>query len=467
MEESESRRGSAVAVLVLVVMALVSLQGLSALVSDTADDPEPPDPGAGVVSPGGDVTALPLPSPAPSPSPTPAPEDVDAAGTRFVRTVHSFPRRCLRAGPRPSPGHLAAFQGGRVSVSRPEGDAVTQIDAAPPIGWSPSGSFLATGGGELWRANGRRAGSFLPDDADLWMWSPVSDCALAVNARGRLLVVGPGLRRRTLFERGGVEDLAFSPDGRRLGFVLAEAEGRSARSIWIADLAGGPARRIERYTPRTPVVALLGWDARGRRLFYATSSGASLSADGIALRYHAARGGGCGRAGVTMLPLDAYLTRCGDRDLVVVGPGRETNLDKRLAYLTPTGPSFITPTDATVISPSCSPGGEFIAAVAARDGARLSARRLVVLRPDGSFERFLAPEGFGDAYPRWGPAGTGLSFIRQRPSGRIADVWFIREGAAARPTPLVVAVSGNVYGHFNWARVFDWSADPPALTPAF
>ena len=466
MEESESRRGSAVAVLILVVMGLVSLQGVSSLVSGTADDPEPPVAGGGAASVGANLTPLPLPSPAPSPSGTNAPDDVDVGGDRFMRTMRPFPRRCLRAVPRPSSGHLAAFQAGAVSVTTPEGDSVASIAAAPPIRWSPSGRFLATGGGELWRANGRSAGSFLPREADRWAWSPVADCALVVTARGSVSVAGPRLRRRVLFDAGGIEDLAFSADGRRLGFVVREKEGPSARSIWIADLAAGSARRIERYSARTPVVTLLGWDARGR-LLYGVSSGASLAADGIALRYHTARGGGRRRAGVTLLPVDENVTRCGERDLVVVGAGRETNLNKRLAYLTSGAPRFITPTDAVVVSPSCSPGGEFIAAVAARDGARTSARRLVVLRPDGSFERFLAPEGSGDEYPRWGPPGTGLSFIRMRSSGRLADVWFIREGQAARPTPLVVAVPGSVYGHFNWARVFDWSADPPAPTLAF
>ena len=140
--------------------------------------------------------------------------------------------------------------------------------------------------------------------------------------------------------------------------------------------------------------------------------------------------------------------------------GRATNANKRLAYLTSSGPSFITPTSAAVVSPSCSPDGGYIAAVASGDGEDISSRRLALLRSDGSFERFLAPEGSGDEYPLWGPRGTGLSFIRIRPSGRMADVWFIAEGASARPTPLAVAVPPEVHGSFDWAQVFTWSATP-------
>jgi len=461
MEESSPRRGTGAVVLVLVVMGLASLQGVSSLVSDNAntqrgEGQRGPEAAPQAPSPSPDDGPGLVPSPEPSGEP---PGTVDVAGLRFKRLVHPYPRGCLRVAPRPTLGKIAAFQGGSVSIVEPGSDRVVKIGARMPIAWSASGRYLATGRGDFYRPSGRGEGSVLNKGSRLWEWSPIADCAVAVDGSG-LWVDGPQLDPRRILDVAGVEQFSFSADGRRLGFVLRESEGRSARSIWIADLGRGSARRIHRYGAQTPVVRLLGWNAAGTRLFYGSAPGESVAADGVALRYTAARGPGRGRAGATLLPDAAYLTNCGRRDLVVAGAGRETNSNKRLAYLSPSGPTFITPTSAAVMAPSCSPDGGYIVAVASGDGADVSERRLALLRSDGSFERFLAPEGSGDEYPIWGPPGSGLAFVRMRPSGRMADVWFIPEGGSASPTPLVVAVPPEIYGHFDWSEVLTWSAAP-------
>jgi hypothetical protein len=466
MEEAGPRRGSAVVVLILVVMALISLQGLSSLVSDSAESEtgeaqgaepeEPEEPGALLPT----ISLMPSPEPEPSAEPEQEPEDeVDVASLRFKRFAHPYPKGCLRPVDRPEVGMLAAFQGGNVSIVAPGSRSVVRIPTKKPIAWSPSGKYLATGRGDLFRPSGRRAGSLLGGGASLWAWSTTTDCAIAVDRAG-LVVDGPDLDVRALLGLPGVEELSFSPDGRRLGFVLRESDGRSARSIWIADLERGSARRVERFSRRTPVVKLLGWNFASTHLYFGASVGESVSADGVVLRFVAARGGRQGRGGATLLAEDSFLTHCGGRDLVVAGAGRDTNLNKRLAYLTPSGPSYITPTSAAVLSPSCSHDGGYIAAIAAGEGDNISTRRLAVFRSDGVFERFLAPDGSGDEYPVWGPQGTGVAFIRMRPSRKLADVWFIAEGATARPTPLAVAVPPNDHGRYDWAEVFDWSAAP-------
>ena len=465
-EESSNRRGGGVIVLVLVLMALASLQGVSSLVSDNAGstggevstgEPE----GAGVaVEPSASVLDELLPSPEPSPSPEPEPDEgVDVAGLRFLRVTHPYPKVCLRPVSRPTVGKLAAYQGGMVSIVAPGSDSVVRISTRKPIAWSPSGAYLATWKGDLYRPSGKGVGSLLNKGSSLWAWSTVADCAVAMDGSG-LSVDGPNLDNRLLFELPGIEDLSFSPDGQSLAFVLRNSPRRSARSIWIADLAHGSARRVKSYTPRTPVVRVLGWTSDSKHLFYGIAAGESIAADGVPLRYAAARGSDDGRTGLTVLADDSFLTHCGESELVVAGGARETNTNKRLAFLTSSGPRFITPTSAAVVSPTCSPDGGYIAAVASGDGDDISARRLALLRADGSFERFLAPEGSGDEYPLWGPPGTGLSFIRIRPSGRMADVWFIAEGASARPTPLAVALPANDHGTYDWPSVFTWSATP-------
>ena len=462
MEESSPRRGTGAVILILVLMGLASLQGVSSLVSDNADPQRGEGRQAGPPAAPQDPSSSPddgsglVPSPEPSVEP---PDAVDVAGLRFRRLVHPYPRGCLRPAPRPTLGKIAAFQGGSVSIVEPGSDRVVRINTRKPLAWSASGRYLATGRGDFYRPSGRGEGSVLNKGSRLWEWSPVADCAVAVDGSG-LWVDGPQLDPRRIFDVAGVEQLSFSLDGRRLGFVVRESEAGSTRSIWIADLGSGSARRIERYGARTPVVRLLGWNVGGTRLFFGSAPGESVAADGVALRYSAARGPRRGQAGATLLPEDAYLSHCGGRDLVVAGGGRETNSNKRLAYLSPSGPTFITPTSAAVMSPSCSPDGGYIAVAASGDGADITERRLALLRSDGSFERFLAPAGSGDEYPIWGPRGSGLAFVRMRPSGRMADVWFIPEGGSASPTPLVIAVPPETYGHFDWAEALDWSAAP-------
>ena len=461
MEEAGPRRGSAVVVLILVAMALVSLQGVSSLVSDSADR----DPGEaqgrepeGSEDPQGPGALLPTASIAPSPSaegPTEPDDGVDVASLRFTRFLHAYPRRCLSSVERPPVGRFAAFQGGVVSMVAPGSRSVVRVDATKPVAWSPSGRYLATGRGDLYRPTGRGAGSLLDNRSSLWEWSTISDCAIGVHRLG-LSVDSPAFDARVLLEMSGVEQMTFSPDGRRLGFVLAATDGRGpALSLWIADLEREVARRL---TKPAHAIHLLGWNVSGTQLLYGAAARESVAADGVRLRST-----GSGRrsgAGVRVLAHDGSLVHCGTRDLVVAGAGRESNLNKRLAYMTSTGPSYITPTSAAVTSPSCSSDGGFIAVVALSEGANLSTRRLAVLRSDGSFERFLAPDGSGDEYPVWGPPGTGLAFIRMRPSRKLADVWFIAEGASARPTPLAVAVPPSDHGHHDWAEVFDWSAAP-------
>ena len=102
------------------------------------------------------------------------------------------------------------------------------------------------------------------------------------------------------------------------------------------------------------------------------AAGESVGADGVPLRFVAARGSEDGRTGVDVWPTTRSSRIAAIASWSSRAAGRATNANKRLAYLTSSGPSFITPTSAAVVSPSCSPDGGYIAAVASGDGEDIS-----------------------------------------------------------------------------------------------
>ena len=174
-------------------------------------------------------------------------------------------RRFVSGRFQPNLGKLAAFQGGRCrSLLRARSPSFGS-STRKPIAWSPSGAYLATGRGDLYRPSGKGAGALLNKGSSLWAWSTIADCAVAMDGSG-LSVDGPNLDDRLLFELPGIEDISFSPDGQRLAFVVRESE--VAPRHLDRRPARGSARRVKTYPQRTPVVRVLGWSSDSAHLFY-------------------------------------------------------------------------------------------------------------------------------------------------------------------------------------------------------
>jgi hypothetical protein len=104
---------------------------------------------------------------------------------------------------------------------------------------------------------------------------------------------------------------------------------------------------------------------------------------------------------------------------------------------------------------SCSPSGTFVV------GQR--GQRVYLARADGSGRTPLASGRYLEAFPEWGPAGTGVLFVRKPLEGRTGAVWFVPEGGSARPTPFVLDGEPFGYQTYPWFGIVDWSVSPPVV----
>ena len=104
---------------------------------------------------------------------------------------------------------------------------------------------------------------------------------------------------------------------------------------------------------------------------------------------------------------------------------------------------------------SCSPSGAFVV------GER--GQRVFLAGVDGSQRTPLAGGRYLEAFPEWGPAGTGVLFLRKPVDGRTGAVWFVPEGGSARPTPFVIEGEGFGYPTFPWVGIVDWNVSPPVV----
>jgi hypothetical protein len=104
---------------------------------------------------------------------------------------------------------------------------------------------------------------------------------------------------------------------------------------------------------------------------------------------------------------------------------------------------------------SCSPSGAFVA------GER--GQRVYLARADGSDRTRLATGRYLEAFPEWGPAGTGVLFVRKPADGRKGAVWFVPEGGSARSTPFVLDGEPFGYETFPWFGIVDWNVSPPVV----
>jgi hypothetical protein len=97
-------------------------------------------------------------------------------------------------------------------VSTPD-SVVATFAGKGPIGWSPSGRYLALEDGSVWDSKSERK-TLAVGGARKWTWSPRADCLLGMTAQGTLVVAIPGKPQKVLAD--GISSFTFAEGGRFL-----------------------------------------------------------------------------------------------------------------------------------------------------------------------------------------------------------------------------------------------------------
>lgn len=373
------------------------------------------------------------PSPRRSPEEGPAPEEARRTqtghepaelpeGFRTQTLFTAYPKRCLRARP-PASDVIAVERGGSVAAGGLEGiiqefpaRALTGVGIDGRIAWSNErGIAIGTVSADrVWPLTYAR---------DL-VWSPIAPCALVPAKGGSTLLVLPS---REPLVRADVRSVAFSPDGRKVALVLKEER---ATSVWVASLSGDRMREVMRVSPDVRV-ELRGWSPTARTVYYDDPSG-GLSFVTTSDPPQSGR--------VSSEPIE-QLEYCGDR-LLGIRAGAVVEISTR-------GPHELTAGEDRYRYLSCSPNGDFIAAIGRRG--------LVLLDPAGGLLRELTQDsGYTDVFVDWGEGGAGVIFGRVRSDPVAAEIWHLAEGGSARATGIT---------YRGGPGAVDWAASPPTGLP--
>lgn len=282
--------------------------------------------------------------------------------------------------------------------------------------WSPDGQRMATlNGRTLWLADGdgsrqRRIGPGRYTGA----WSP--DGTLFAFSLGRLYVVnrdGSALRKLPIEVptcprcRSSEDEPAWSPDGRSIAFVHAEAEEGSwgVSSIWVADVDGQNLRRLSasfeatspRWSPDGSRIAYLLYDDFGDAsyLHVVKADGSGDRRYGPAFGFSWAPRGGLLAYDSARSPQRVYLVRPDRRSIVEVRgavshswapDGRRIAFQRRGSIHVADASGRRQRRIALGIRPSWSPDGRLIAYAGAKCGPR---QGIHLVNPAGNLHKRL------------------------------------------------------------------------------
>jgi len=367
--------------------------------------------------------------------------------------------------------------------------------AQPPVRWSADGLFLAYGAGSVVSAGGGAAsrplgglaagwGSGSPG----WVWSPTGHRLAGVTPGGGVVLGGPNaVMERLLADSWGATSIAWSPNGRTLAVsrsLYLKAPAPYHQEIWLLDLRSGTKTLL--FHLAKPDVAppwLSGFSPDGRWVlaWEDSQNSASLAADGVPLIAVPLTSGKPVAIGKGTLIYGDFVSWCSDGQLAYVlnNGGRQVTLGDRINFAGPP-PTWPTGTpadpspkaDLSFVSPACSPPDLAMVAAAVgpltQDGPFGHEHRSIwLLSYTGGNWHSLEPpppKGSSDELPLWSSDGHWIAFIRTTPdaAGGVGRLYLLDLGARFDGTARLVGpianvgVTGNYYGHYNWAAQIAW-----------
>lgn len=381
--------------------------------------------------------------------------------TKVQGLVGEYPSACIEPAPEPRESLVAYVHEKGIGVTEVPGKTRVVIDDSVPFKWSPTGTYLATGSGTVYDANGDEVDQMFDDGEEhAWGWSPIADCAIVADADGALQVFVPGEKTQPLIDNR-TNGFTFSPGGGTLAYLVPKGD---TIELWIASLGKQDADRIAKLDAADGDVVLAGWtpDA-GHVLFW---QGEGITDPGTKLK--AAAKGEVTELETVLAHRD-LLDACGKKVVAVVGKGaRDESNTKQIVYLAPQEePQTVTPTDTYDISPRCSPEGEEIAVVRSPSPTGEERRALVVVDKAGSpVQEPTSDVAYNDAYPMWGRGDFGILFVRVPVDGSRAELWHFERQQTPEPTEAVLdEIAGDPeLARDGWGHWIDWNADLPFAT---
>lgn len=361
--------------------------------------------------------------------------------------LQPYPNACLERvdGPK-GKGLLAAATFRSAKVATLDGTIIASLGSQAPVGWSPSGRYLASGAGELWDQKGNSIATLSGSkNVPQWSWSPTTDCFVYRDDRFiRVhLPVGDDVAVLEVGKSTGT-NFNFSPDGRSMALFK---RNRQKYELWFVDLVEGELERVTETGPDG------GWSPDGDRIFFQLHSKLqSIRAFGGSPVVYDAK---WGRESEALH--SEYFEGCGDRLIAARGSNIHNETDQPLVELGKEGiVRRLTRDNNAYWSPSCSPNGKHLIATRARLNRIHSKRAVVMGTPDA--QELTPDDGLSDEYVEWGPRGTGIIVIRRPPRSDIGEVWFGGLRSEFGPT----GIKAFIYPGYSAHDSLDWNATPPA-----
>lgn len=358
---------------------------------------------------------------------------------------------------------------------------VADSGASAPLSFSANGDYLAYGDGEVIAARGFSAPRQPLGKLSSSAWSPQGATLAGVSASGGVAVWRPKGKRRMLLPSGwGASSIAFSPKGDLLA-VARTTPGPAGvpreNELWRVDLHDGLRTLLYRAKGIGDLdEGVAGFTPDGNDVLFwpDTSGSSSIAADGLPLDAVPVVGGKPRTLLDAMLAYKDYIADCGNSLLIADGPGRETNVRKSLALLSPPSYRAMSLQLSSKLSwttPSCSEGGEIVTAAGeSRQESHfgLEHRSIWLLDGKGARPRRLTTprlQTSTDELPRISSNGRYLLYVAAtRGNGRDlgqrrGTLWAMSlSGGEAKPIGPIAEIgwSGSYYGHYGWANTTAW-----------